>query len=86
MFRMNIDLADLDGPAKQEFDRLHKAKHEEMEKSRLEQVNSISSAFQGIDDQASQAHRAALARAAADMEDQPTKKGSDRMRMGGPRQ
>ena len=85
MFKMNIELADLDGPAKQEYDRLHKSKHEELEKSRLAQVNSISAAFQGIDDQAKAARRATLARA-ADMEDTPSKKDDDhRMRMG-PRQ
>ncbi len=85
MFKMNIELADLDGPAKQEYDRLHKSKHEELEKSRLAQVNSISAAFQGIDDQAKVARRATLARA-ADMEDTPSKKDDDhRMRMG-PRQ
>ena len=84
MFRMNIQLADLDGPAKAEYDRLYKLKHEELEKTRLAQVNAISAAFQGIDAQASQTHRAALARA-ADLEDTPSKK-DDRMRMGGPRQ
>lgn len=85
MFKLNIELADLDGPAKQEFDRLHKTRHEEMEKSRLERVNFISASFQGIDDQAAATHRAALARAAS--EDTPSKKDSDdRMRLRGPRQ
>ncbi len=84
MFRLNIELADQDGPAKQEFDRLHKARHEESEKARLAQVNSISAAFRGIDDQAAASHRAALARAAQEQEDTPAKKDSDRMR--GPRQ
>jgi len=87
MFKFNIELADLDGPAKQEFDKLYKAKFEETEKARLNRVNSISASFSAIDHQATADHRTALARV-ADQEDQPAKKDGDRdhMRMRGPRQ
>ncbi len=84
MFRLNIELANADGPGWAEYDRLHKAKFEETEKARLAQVNSISSAFSAIDNQAS---RQASLHRAAEMEDTPSKKDDDdRMRMRGPRQ
>ena len=86
MFALNIECADATGPARDEINKLHKARHEETEKTRLAQVNSISASFAGIDDQASQARRAR--QAAAEQEDTPStsKKDDDQMRMRGPRQ
>jgi hypothetical protein len=82
MFRLNIELENKEGAGRIEYDRLTREK----EKDTQEQVNAISSVFSQIDDQAKASHRAAIHRAAADMEDTPSKKDDDRMRMRGPRQ
>ena len=80
MHRLGLELKNEDGPGRVEYDRLTREK----EKDTQEQVNAISSVFSQIDDQAAATRRAALARA-AEMEDTPSKKDGDRMRMG-PRQ
>ena len=83
MHRLGLELKNEDGPGRVEYDRLTREK----EKDTQEQVNAISSVFSQIDDQAKASHRAAIHRAAADMEDTPSKKDDDRdrMRMRGPR-
>lgn len=80
MHRLGLTLKNEDGPGRTEYDRLEREK----EKAGQDQINAISATFANIDAQAAATRRAALARA-AEMEDTPSKKDGDRMRMG-PRQ